>query len=349
MALNASGPISLAGSTTGQSIAVELGLGATTEISLNQANVRVLAKVLTGVIVMPIDFWGKSNYPNRKAVFAYGSAYAFNQVSNTGVVASDSAGAGTSRSNIGCTTYGSDTGIFAFGTSVAFNDVSNTGVISSDRAGAGSLNATAGTSYGVDKGICAFGGSGAATNLSSLISNTGVVASSVATSGSAKRYGGACPYGGDKGIFQYGWNASNTSIATMNYVTNTGVVGGDIAGAGGAKRVPNGCGFGLDQGIMMYGLTTSGSFYSWKTSYVTYTNTGVVGITGSVSGAARGAAASAGYGVDTAIVAFGQAGNGFTPVYYNYKNLINNVGDVSVDTASAGSGRSNLGAVSYAK
>ena len=63
MALNASGPISLAGSTTGQSIAVELGLGATTAISLNQAAVRTLAGVASGAIIMPTNFWGKSSSP----------------------------------------------------------------------------------------------------------------------------------------------------------------------------------------------------------------------------------------------------------------------------------------------
>lgn len=61
MALNASGPISLGGSTTGQSIAVELGLSPTAAISLNQTNVRTLAGVPSGAIVMPTNFYGKSN------------------------------------------------------------------------------------------------------------------------------------------------------------------------------------------------------------------------------------------------------------------------------------------------
>ena len=61
MTLNASGQISLAGSTTGQSIALELGLGATTQISLNDSAVRTLAGVPSGAIVMPTNFYGKSN------------------------------------------------------------------------------------------------------------------------------------------------------------------------------------------------------------------------------------------------------------------------------------------------
>lgn len=61
MTLNSTGPISLAGPTTGQSIAVELGLGATTTISLNDSAVRTLAGVASGAIVMPTDFYGKAN------------------------------------------------------------------------------------------------------------------------------------------------------------------------------------------------------------------------------------------------------------------------------------------------
>jgi hypothetical protein len=61
MALNSSGPISLAGSTAGQSIAVELGQSASGTISLNDTNVRTLAGVPSGAITMPTNFWGKSN------------------------------------------------------------------------------------------------------------------------------------------------------------------------------------------------------------------------------------------------------------------------------------------------
>lgn len=61
MPLNNSGPISLAGSTVGQSIAVELNLSATAQISLNDTAVRNLAGVPSGAIVMPTNFYGKSS------------------------------------------------------------------------------------------------------------------------------------------------------------------------------------------------------------------------------------------------------------------------------------------------
>lgn len=61
MALNSSGPISLAGTTAGQSIQIELGGNGSTRTSLNDTNVRTLAGVSSGQITMPTNFWGKSN------------------------------------------------------------------------------------------------------------------------------------------------------------------------------------------------------------------------------------------------------------------------------------------------
>ena len=65
MTLNASGPISLGGSTAGQSINLELGRSATAQVSLNESAVRTLAGVPSGAIVMPTDFYGKSNIVYR--------------------------------------------------------------------------------------------------------------------------------------------------------------------------------------------------------------------------------------------------------------------------------------------
>jgi hypothetical protein len=61
MALNSSGPISLAGTTAGQSIEIENGGNGTTQISLNDTAVRTLAGVPSGAITMPTNFWGKAN------------------------------------------------------------------------------------------------------------------------------------------------------------------------------------------------------------------------------------------------------------------------------------------------
>ena len=70
MTLNSSGPISLAGTTAGQSIEIENGGNGTTQISLNCTAVRTLAAVPSGAIVMPTNFYGKSNAFNFSATIS---------------------------------------------------------------------------------------------------------------------------------------------------------------------------------------------------------------------------------------------------------------------------------------
>ena len=60
MTLASSGAISLGGSTATRSINLELGQSATAQVSMNDTNVRSLAGVASGAIVMPTNFYGKS-------------------------------------------------------------------------------------------------------------------------------------------------------------------------------------------------------------------------------------------------------------------------------------------------
>lgn len=62
MALNSTGPLSLGGSTVGQSINLELGQAATALASINATNFRTLAGVASGQISVS-NFYGKSNTP----------------------------------------------------------------------------------------------------------------------------------------------------------------------------------------------------------------------------------------------------------------------------------------------
>ena len=59
MTLAASGPLSMGGSTANRSVNLELSQAATAQISLNDANVRALAGVPSGAIVLATDFYGK--------------------------------------------------------------------------------------------------------------------------------------------------------------------------------------------------------------------------------------------------------------------------------------------------
>jgi hypothetical protein len=60
--MNSSGPISLGGASTGQSINLEIGQPATSTVSLNDTNVRTLANkpTINTTITVPTDFYGKS-------------------------------------------------------------------------------------------------------------------------------------------------------------------------------------------------------------------------------------------------------------------------------------------------
>lgn len=60
MTLNASGPLSFGGATTGQSINLELGVSATALASINSTSFRTLANVPSGQISVS-NFYGKSN------------------------------------------------------------------------------------------------------------------------------------------------------------------------------------------------------------------------------------------------------------------------------------------------
>lgn len=69
MALNGTGPISLGGSTVGQSVNLELGLSATAQISFNDTVVRNLTGTSSGTaLIMPTNFYNKSSILDTQTV-----------------------------------------------------------------------------------------------------------------------------------------------------------------------------------------------------------------------------------------------------------------------------------------
>lgn len=84
MTLNSSGPISLAGTTAGVSIEIENGGNGTTQISLNDSAVRTLAGVPSGAIIMPTNFYGKSNRVSISYTFTTSTVNASLNVSSIG-------------------------------------------------------------------------------------------------------------------------------------------------------------------------------------------------------------------------------------------------------------------------
>ena len=130
-----------------------------------------------------------------------------NLISNTGVVASETACAGTRRHAGAGGEYGGDKAITAYGhqTNLDFssdtnqiNTISNTGVVSSDTTGVGTArrNMTY-TRYGTDKGIF-FSGTNKSMStyqVYNLVSNTGVVATDTSTTIDGRGHALSCGYG----------------------------------------------------------------------------------------------------------------------------------------------------------
>jgi hypothetical protein len=183
------------------------------------SNVGVMGSDQTGVGTAQYGS-AAAGYGGDKAIFAFGgenmdadwptqptAINRINLVSNTGVVASDSTGAGTARSNLAAASYGGDKAIYGYGWNGYVggynmtNLVSNTGVVASDTTGVGTARRPGAAGYGGDKAIFGFGPDddgnygGNETSVTNLVSNTGVVSSDTAGVGTGRRRGiGAAGY-----------------------------------------------------------------------------------------------------------------------------------------------------------
>jgi len=280
--------------------------------------------------------------PTQKAIFAFGNRYIpdgdqsltygmSNKVNSSGVIIADTAGTGSEvNTQRGAATYGTDKAIFAFGQNGSsqnntINLVSNQGVVAANSSGTGSARLSlAATSYGSSgQAIFAYGiESGGSQNKSNKVSNQGVVASDTSGVGTARHELGASPFGGDKGIFAFGYsNVLNAHQNKSNIVSNTGVIASDQTGVGTARGGLAAAQFG-DRCIFGYG---SGGGPSNIVS-----NTGVVASDVSVVGTGRIGVAGAPYGGDKGLFAFGA--NGTT--YYAISNLVSTSGVIASDTSA---------------
>ena len=219
MALNASGPIALAGSTAGVSIALELSLGTTTAITLNDAAVRTLAGVPSGAIIMPTNFYGKSSGPTIGLYYAgLSSGYNSNIVARVnvcGTLIGSEANVGTARALLTGAAIGS-VGVFYRGyTTVGTNIVTrinSSGALIGSQTNAGR---SSGDSGGANIGTNAvyYGGCcGCMNNRVTKINACGTLAAAESfTSGSP------CYYRGQGApVSTYGIYKSNATLVKLN-------------------------------------------------------------------------------------------------------------------------------------
>jgi len=185
---------------------------------------------------------------------------------------------------------------------------------------------------GNSNGILGPGYSGGDVAVTNLISNVGVVAADTAGVATARRGAGATQYGGDKGIFGFGYSGPGNYNLT-NLVSNSGVVSSDVTGIGTARAQLAGgsCSYGGDKGIFCYGNASVTNLIS---------NVGVVASDTAAVGTVRHNSAGCEYGGDKGIWAYGTPNT-------NLSNLISNVGVVSSDVTGVGTARNNLAGCSF--
>ncbi len=182
-------------------------------------------------------------------------------------------------------------------------------------------------------------GPGTAFNVSNLVSSAGVIATDSGGMSSLRTQYGAAGYDTDKAVFAAGLNASGTSVGTVNYITNAGGVGADVTSATAAAGYWSGATFGLNKAIFTcfsVWITNAGTL---RNICYTLSNTGVWAAT-SASTFYHQVGAAVGYGVDTALLAYGTSattsgGAGSTSVFRSC--YVSNTGTISAESATSNS------------
>ena len=295
--------------------------------------------------------------------FGYDGYYMnqYNLISNLGVIGLDafiSSGRADKtdvygRSGHAAASFGGsyDSGLFAFGTDgtfakgptdgVTYSTVifGNTGTVKAFSTFFGTarknLAATSFDGYGpvapptpVDNGKRAIFGFGdnevAQLSVTNQVSSTGLVSGDSTNTLPAMTQRAAAGYGGDKGIFGFGFTNSYQSIT--NLVSPTGVIATFTVGVGTPRRLLAAAGFGGDQAIFAFG--TNGPSLSMSNLV---SNTGVVGSDNLTVGKPRDQLSAAGFGNDKAIFLQGHGPGSFADNTL-ITNIVSNTGVIGTDS-----------------
>ena len=351
--------------TTGTTLSVEAGKGYFINTTSNICTVTLPSSAAAGDQIVLVDFartWGTySMFINSNGLNFQGQADTYvveyaTSGATVNIVYSGSSKGWTPISDDVVTdapvapvtqkaimVFGSDdNGATATGIS---NLISSSGVVASDVSAVATakLMSMAAT-YGFDKAVYAFGDNGSnagntPNNTRNLVSNQGVVASTVTGAGTTRNGGAATEYGtSGKAIMAFGYTASAMTNLS-NLVSNQGVVASDTAGVGTARYYPAGGRYGVGFGIFGYGSDNNRVSMSNKVS-----DQGVVASDTSGVGTAGFARSFAPYGSGLGMFIYG---NGEGLGYSNYTNRVSNTGVIASNGQAAGTGRMDGGASSY--
>jgi hypothetical protein len=175
MPLNNTGAISLGGTTPGQSIALELGGPGTAQIALNDNNVRTLAGVPSGAIIMPTNFYGKSNRVTINLTIS-GNTYSYDVFSNLGPTYVAGSTDVTVTVNPGVLVGSTSTGAYAMLVPSSFNIGDNVTIVNNGTiigtGGGGGPGGSGGNPGSSGSG----GGSALYVNRPTTVTNNGTIA-----------------------------------------------------------------------------------------------------------------------------------------------------------------------------
>ena len=198
-----------------------------------------------------------------------------------------------------------------------------------------------------DEGIFGFGYNASSfSDQTNKVSNVGVVASDVTGVGSARYQIMGTEFGGDQGIFAFGYLSQpgpTGFVGMTNLVSNSGVVSADVTKVGVVKGAGAGCEYGGDKGIFALGYNNVGANPSTWSNLVS--NTGVMASDLSLPGGvtARNEPAACEYGTQTGIFGFGTIGG-----RVSITNLVSSTGVIASDqAATTGTVRSATMACSF--
>jgi len=307
MALNTSGPISIAGTTAGVSIQVELGGTGSTQMSLNCAPVRSLAGVPTGAIVMPTCFYGKSNFvPFGCATYGTAGSFTFTVPSGVSKISVVCVGGGSSGSwcSPGCPGNGLAGGGLSYTNCIPVTPSEVLTVV----VGPGGIGGTSTCGFfqtgspsyiarGATKLIEALGGGGSATP-GNIANGIGAVRYQSTVAGDQGGGGGAAGYAGCGGK---GGLLAPPTAPLSNGSSGSGGAGGGGGASSGRPRSANGGGSG-GGGVGLIVQGASGGGGAGGTS--TYTGGG------GGSGGASGSPSTGPEGTGGAGAVYGGGGGG---------------------------------------
>jgi hypothetical protein len=290
--------------------------------------------------------------PTQRAILGFGAVASggaatgiTNLINSSGVIAADTSAVGTARIATAAANYGGDKAIFMGGYAGSSgyglsNLVNASGVVGSDvTAVADNVTQHFGVKFGTGLAGFFYGevtGDTSYSNNKSLVSNLGVVSSTVNGAGTGRQSGPGTSYGGDKAIYYTGRISANTFINESNLISNTGVQSADVTGVGLEKAFGAGASYGEDKGIFAFGFSEAQN--SNLNFSNTITNVGVVSSDVDGVGTARRALSASGYGADKAIFMKGTS---------DQTNLVNNQGVVQSDTNGVGTARYYSGAAGF--